>query len=76
MAAGSAFAQIPQGGPPAPVPPRPTVAPLVGATEILKLGSPSGFVDDVVGTDDGRIAFFVTELGTKCELHVYTLLTK
>ena len=76
MAAGSAFAQIPQGGAPAPVPPRPSVAPLVGATELIKLTAPAGFIDDIVATEEGRIAYVVTQLGTKTELHVYTHLTK
>ncbi len=78
MAAGSAFAQIPTGGAPAPAPapPRPGVAPLVGATEVIKLTTPAGFIDDIVATEEGRIAYVVTELGTKTELHVYTHLTK
>ena len=76
ISAGSASAQMPPKGPPAPVPPKPGVAPLVGATEQVKLTTPSGFIDDVVAAEDGRIAYVVAQPGTKTELHVYTHLSK
>ena len=76
MAAGSAFAQLPPQGAPAPVPPRPAVAPLVGATEQIKLTTPAGFIDDVVAAEEGRLAYVVADTASKAVLHVYTHLTK
>jgi len=46
--------------------------PLVGAAEVVKINPPAGFIDDPVATDDQRIAYVVTETGTKTELHVYS----
>ena len=76
ISAGSASAQLPPQGAPAPVPPRPVVAPLVGVTEVVKLTTPTGFIDDVVGADTGRLGYVITQTGTKAELHVYTHATK
>ena len=77
ISAGSAFAQLPQSAPaPAPVPPRPGVAPLVGTTEMVKLTTPTGFIDDVVAAEEGRLAYVVADTASKAELHVYTHATK
>lgn len=77
ISAGSASAQLPPPpGVPAPVPPRPAVAPLVGATEMVKLTTPTGFIDDVVAAEDGRLAYVVADTASKAELHVYTHASK
>src|SRR5665647_99997 len=76
ISAGSASAQLPQQGAPAPVPPRAAVPSLVGAAELVKLTTPTGFIDDVVAAEDGRIAYVVAQVGTKAELHVYTHLSR
>lgn len=55
---------------PAPLPP------LVGATEVVKLNPPAGFIDDPVATDNERIAYVVAETGSKAELHVYSYALK
>ena len=55
--------------------PTPALLPLVGATEVTKVTPASGFIDDVVATDDARIAYVVTDGSTKAELHVLTLAT-
>jgi len=65
LGAGSAVAQPKGGAPSGPVP-------LVGAAEVVKINPPAGFIDDPVATDDQRIAYVVTETGTKTELHVYS----
>lgn len=75
LSVGAAFAQLPQGTP-APVPSRPAVAPLVGSTEIIKLTTPTGFIDDVVAAEEGRLAYVVADAASKAELHVYTHATK
>jgi hypothetical protein len=74
---GTALAQVPPpAGAPAPVPPRPTVAPLVGLTEQMKVTTPTGFIDDVVATEDGRIAYVIADTASKAELHVLSHATK
>lgn len=49
---------------------------LVGATAVATLTAPSGFVDDVVASDDGRLAYVVADASTIAQLHVMTLATK
>ena len=49
--------------------------PLVGASEVTKLTPATGFIDDVVATDDARLAYIVTDGSTKAELHVLTVAT-
>ena len=61
---------------PPPASPRPNVPAVVGATEIAKITTPFGFIDDVVTTDDQRVAYVVADAATKAELHVYSLVTK
>ena len=56
--------------------PKPALAPLVGAAEVVKLNPPAGFIDDPVATDDQRIAYVVAETGSKAELHVYSYALK
>src|SRR5687767_8948377 len=63
--AGSALAQVPPAAPPE-----------VGMTEVLTFTTPSGFIDDVVAADAGRIAYVVADTASKAELHVYTHATK
>ncbi len=49
---------------------------LVGATAVATLTAPSGFVDDVVASDEGRLAYVVADASTVAQLHVLTLATK
>jgi hypothetical protein len=56
--------------------PKSTAAALVGASELVKLTTPAGFIDDVVASDDQRIAYVVSDAATKSELHVVTVATK
>lgn len=50
--------------------------PVVGATEVVKLNPPAGFIDDPVASDAERIAYVVAETGSKAELHVYSYALK
>jgi hypothetical protein len=50
----------------------PAVAPLEGAAEVVKITTPRGFIDDVVATDEQRLAYVVAETATRAELHVFT----
>ncbi len=62
---------------PAPPPaPRPGPAALVGATEVVRLNPPAGYIDDPVASDADRIAYVVAETGAKAELHVYSYALK
>ncbi|CAN5770426.1 hypothetical protein BH11MYX2_BH11MYX2_12960 [soil metagenome] len=62
---------------PAPAPTsKPGVPALVGATELLRLSTPTGFIDDAVTADADRIAYVVADAAAKAELHVYTIATK
>ena len=53
--------------------PKPVVPPLVGATEVVKRSAPAGFIDDVIASDDQRIAYVLADASTKAELHVLTI---
>jgi len=53
--------------------PKPAVPPLVGATVVEKRTAPAGFIDDVVASDDQRLAYVVADASTKAELHVLTM---
>lgn len=55
--------------------PRPAVAPLVGATEVVKQTAPAGFIDDVIAADDQRVAYVIADASTRAELHVLTVAT-
>jgi hypothetical protein len=55
--------------------PTPALSPLVGVTEVAKQAPASGFIDDVVASDDARLAYIVTDGSTKAELHVLTVAT-
>ncbi|MEO8703914.1 MAG: hypothetical protein ABI867_27945 [Kofleriaceae bacterium] len=55
--------------------PKPVPA-LVGATELAKLTTPAGFIDDAVAAEGDRFAYVVADSSTKAELHVITLATK
>ena len=62
---------------PAPPPaPKPGPPALVGATEVVRLNPPAGFIDDPVASDADRIAYVVAETGAKAELHVYSYALK
>lgn len=66
-------------GPPAPKPverPVPNVPPLVGGTEVLRLTTPTGFIDDAVAAQGDRLAYVVADAATKAELHVVSLASK
>ncbi len=64
VGAQSAFAQ-----------PTPALSPLIGTSEVTRQTPATGFIDDVVATDDARIAYIVTDGSTKAELHVLTVAT-
>lgn len=55
---------------------KPAVAPLEGATEVVKRGAPAGFIDDVIAADDARLAYVLADASTKAELHVMTVATQ
>ncbi|HEX5060607.1 MAG TPA: hypothetical protein VFV99_14665 [Kofleriaceae bacterium] len=50
--------------------PKQTLPAMVGANELMKVTTPSGFVDDVVAYDNQRLAYVVADTSTKAELHV------
>jgi hypothetical protein len=54
-------------------PPKPALQAVTGANEIMKITTPSGFVDDVVAYDSQRLAYVVANTSTKAELHVVQL---
>src|SRR5689334_21300779 len=49
---------------------------LEGATEVAKLTTPAGFIDDAITFDGDRIAYVVADSSAKAELHVLVLSTK
>ena len=53
-----------------PAQPKPTLPALVGTNEIMKITTPSGFIEDVVAYDNQRLGYVVANVGTKAELHV------
>ena len=62
---------------PAPPPaPKSGPAALVGASEVVRLNPPAGFIDDPVASDADRVAYVVTETGAKAELHIYSYALK
>ncbi len=56
--------------------PKSSAPALVGATELIKLTTPAGFIDDPVAIDNDRLAYVVADAADKCELHVVTIATK
>ena len=53
--------------------PKQSLPALVGATEIMKVTTPAGFIDDVVAHEGQRLAYVVADTSTKAELHVVQL---
>ncbi len=51
-------------------------ATLDGATEVAKLTTPAGFIDDAIAVDGDRVAYVVADSSAKAELHVLVLSTK
>jgi len=49
---------------------------LEGATEVVRLTTPTGFIDDAITTDGDRVAYVVSDSSAKSELHVYVVSTK
>jgi hypothetical protein len=49
---------------------------IVGATEVIQVAPPAGFVDDGIGGDDTHLAYVVADAASKCELHVVALDTR
>jgi hypothetical protein len=49
---------------------------LEGASEVMKLTTPTGFIDDAIAVDGDRIAYVVADSSAKAELHVLVLSTK
>ena len=56
--------------------PRPVAPPLVGVTEVIKLTTPAGFIDDVVTADGDRFGYVIADSASKAELHVVSLRRK
>ena len=52
---------------------KPPLPALAGATELVKIVPPSGFVDDAIGGDDQRLAYVLSDAASKAELHVVRL---
>ncbi len=50
-----------------------SVPALVGTNQLMTITTPAGFVDDVVGFANQRVAYVVAESGVKAELHVVQL---
>lgn len=56
---------------------QPKPAPVLeGATEVAKLTTPVGFIDDAIAVDGDRIAYVVADSSAKAELHVLVLSSK
>ncbi len=55
--------------------PRATSVPLLGASEVLRVTTPTGFIDDVVTGDADRLVHVVADGSAKAALHVVTLVT-
>src|SRR5262245_10989546 len=54
--------------------PKPSLPALVGANEMMKITTPTGFVDDVIAYDNQRVGYVVADsAATKAELHVVQL---
>ncbi|HEY5920610.1 MAG TPA: hypothetical protein VIV11_03020 [Kofleriaceae bacterium] len=70
---GAALAVHAQPKQPQPVPPKQSLPALVGTNEVMKITTPSGFVDDVVAHDNQRLAYVVADTSTRAELHVVQL---
>lgn len=51
-------------------------ATLEGATVLVKLTTPAGFIDDAIAVDGDRVAYVVSDSSAKAELHVLVLSTK
>jgi hypothetical protein len=56
--------------------PKPVAPPLVGGTEVIKLTTPAGFIDDVVTADGDRLGYVIADSASKAELHVVSLTSK
>src|SRR5688572_15246487 len=56
--------------------PKPKGPAVEGATEVLKLTTPSGFIDDAVAVEGDRFAYVVSDSSSKSELRIVTLATK
>lgn len=56
--------------------PKPAVPPLVGASEVIAVTTPTGFIDDAVAADKDRVAYVVADAANRAELHVVTIATK
>ena len=53
--------------------PKQNLPALVGTSEVMRVATPAGFVDDVVAYDTQRLAYVVADTSTKAELHVVQL---
>jgi len=73
MKAGGSLALVVIGAAVASAQPKPSVPPLVHASEVIKLAPSAGFVDDAIGGDDSRIAWVDSDAAARCELHVVRL---
>jgi hypothetical protein len=58
---------------PTPIQPKAALPQTVGANELMKLTTPSGFVDDLLAFDNQRVGYVVADTSTKAELHVVQL---
>ncbi|HEU0035710.1 MAG TPA: hypothetical protein VFQ53_34095 [Kofleriaceae bacterium] len=56
--------------------PKPATPAVVGATELVRLAPPVGFIDDGIAADGDRVAYVVADSTAKAELHVVSLAGK
>jgi len=56
--------------------PKPALPAVVGATEVVRFTTPSGFIDDPVALDGRRVAYAIVDGTAHAELHVVELATK
>jgi hypothetical protein len=63
-------------GTPALAQPKPAVPAVVGATEVARFTTTTGFIDDVVAFDAERLAYVVADGSSRAELHLVTMATK
>jgi hypothetical protein len=56
--------------------PKPKAPAVEGATEVVKLTTPAGFIDEAVAVDGDRFGYVVSDSSSKSELRIVTLATK
>src|SRR5436190_471018 len=66
-------AKAPTAAPANPVPASKQPLQPIGASQVMKLTSESGFVDEVIAYDNQRVAYVIADTSTRAELHVVQL---